>query len=504
MKPLVIFEMANNHMGNLSHAKSIIQKYYTLSKKFNRSIDFAIKFQYRDRSTFIHESFSDSNDKQIERFKTTFLSRAEWKKILDYSRNKFKLVCTPFDEISVANVIKDNFDYLKIASCSATDWPLLETVVKKIKKKKIICSLGGQNEDDISNIISFFITRKLNAKFLYCVAKYPTSSSDLNLAYFQELRKIYGDNIAGISLHENPDEFLSGALGYSMGARVFEKHIGVETKSIKLNKYSVDVYQMEKWLTYLNMAITQVGDVKSRISSIKEEKKQLKNFQRGVFLRENTNKEANSDITIKNVSFNFPLSDGQLSANNYSMFSDFISTKKIKNGDKVLIKDIKIKNTRGKIVEIRNKVRQLAAKANLLIPKLSRIEVSHHYGLDSFYKYGLSMIVIVNKSYCKKYLFMFKNQIHPDQYHKKKKETFLIVYGKVELNIEFNKKKKKMIMKPGEVFTIEPGMIHGFSAMSSSGAVIEEISTESIRSDSYYLDDRITKNKNRKSLISFH
>ena len=221
MKPLVIFEMANNHMGNLSHAKSIIQKYYTLSKKFNRSIDFAIKFQYRDRSTFIHESFSDSNDKQIERFKTTFLSRAEWKKILDYSRNKFKLVCTPFDEISVANVIKDNFDYLKIASCSATDWPLLETVVKKIKKKKIICSLGGQNEDDISNIISFFMTRKLNAKFLYCVAKYPTLSSDLNLAYFQELRKIYGDNIAGISLHENPDEFLSGALGYSMGARVF-------------------------------------------------------------------------------------------------------------------------------------------------------------------------------------------------------------------------------------------------------------------------------------------
>ena len=61
-----------------------------------------------------------------------------------------------------------------------------------------------------------------------------------------------------------------------------------------------------------------------------------------------------------------------------------------------------------------------------------------------------------------------------------------------------------MIMKPGEVFTIEPGMIHAFKALSSTGAVIEEISTESIRTDSYYLDDKITKNKNRKSLISFH
>ena len=504
MKPLVIFEMANNHMGNLSHAKSIIQKYYTLSKKFRPSIDFAIKYQYRDSETFIHKSFFNSSDKQIERFKSTFLSRSDWKTILDYSRNKFKLICTPFDENSVDNVIKDNFEYLKIASCSATDWPLLETVAKKIKKRKIICSLGGQNEDDISNIISFFVTRKLNAQFLYCVAKYPTLSEDLNLSYYQELRNVYGDIVAGISLHENPSEFLSGALGYSMGARVFEKHIGIETNSIKLNKYSVSINQMDKWLTFLNMAITQVGDVKSRLSNLKEEKKQLKNFQRGVFIKDNINIKPHSDITNKNVSFNFPLTTGQLSANNYSMFSDFIPIKEIKSGDKILTKNIRVKNSRGKIVEIRNKVRQLAAKANLLIPKSSRIEVSHHYGLESFYKHGLSMIVIVNQSYCKKYLFLFKNQVHPEQYHKKKKETFLILYGKIELNIKFKNKKKKMIMKSGEVFTIEPEMIHGFTALSPSGAVIEEISTESIKTDSYYIDERITKNKNRKSLISFH
>ena len=138
MKPLVIFEMANNHMGTIGHAKAIIEKYFLLSKKFNKTIDFAIKFQYRDSKSFIHESFIDSDDKQIERFKSTFLTvRADWKKIVSFSKNKFKLVCTPFDEISVENVINDGFDYLKIASCSATDWPLLETVAK-IKRKKII------------------------------------------------------------------------------------------------------------------------------------------------------------------------------------------------------------------------------------------------------------------------------------------------------------------------------------------------------------------------------
>ena len=65
MKPLVIFELSNNHMGSISHARLIIQKYYELSKKFKNKIDFAIKFQYRDSKTFIHKTFYDSNDKQI-------------------------------------------------------------------------------------------------------------------------------------------------------------------------------------------------------------------------------------------------------------------------------------------------------------------------------------------------------------------------------------------------------------------------------------------------------
>jgi len=503
MKPLVIFEMANNHMGSLSHAKSIIRKYYQLSKKFRKTIDFAIKFQYRDSKTFIHESYLSSNDKHVLRFKSTFFSREKWKKIINFSRKRFKLICTPFDEPSVLNVIKDKFDYLKIASCSATDWPLLEFIAKRIKNKKIICSLGGASRDEISNVISFLSTRSLNVHFLYCVANYPTESKDLNLIYFQELKNLYGEKIKGISLHEDPNEFLSGAIGYSMGARIFEKHIGVVTNSIKLNKYSVNVRQMENWLNYLNMSISQVGAVKQRDLNILKEKKHLKKFQRGVYFKKNIGKKVGEKINFKNVSFHFPLAKGQLAANDYSVFSDFKTKKTINKGNKLLIKDVKINNLRGKTIEIRNKVRDLATRANIVTPKYSRIEISHHYGLEKFFKYGLCMIVIINQSYCKKYLFLFKNQIHPSQLHKQKQETFLILFGTVQLDISFNNKRKKKIMKPGEIFTIKPGMIHKFKALSSAGAVIEEISTESIPTDSYYLDKNITKILNRKSYISF-
>ena len=41
------------------------------------------------------------------------------------------------------------------------------------------------------------------------------------------------------------------------------------------------------------------------------------------------------------------------------------------------------------------------------------------------------MIEIVNLIYCKKYLFLLYNQEHPAQYHKKKQETFLMIYGKI-------------------------------------------------------------------------
>jgi len=114
------------------------------------------------------------------------------------------------------------------------------------------------------------------------------------------------------------------------------------------------------------------------------------------------------------------------------------------------------------------------------------------------------MIVVINQSYCKKYLFLFKNQTHPSQFHKKKQETFLVIFGKIRLNIINSKKRKVKIMRAGEIFTIKRGMIHKFKALSPEGAIIEEISTESIPSDSYYLDEEISKNKNRKSYIAFH
>ena len=114
------------------------------------------------------------------------------------------------------------------------------------------------------------------------------------------------------------------------------------------------------------------------------------------------------------------------------------------------------------------------------------------------------MITIFNNLYCKKLLFLLKNQEHPEQFHKKKKETFFILYGKVYLKVRNKKKIVKRILKSGELFTINQNDIHSFKSLSNSGSIIEELSSESNKQDSYYVDKKINNNKNRKSLIALN
>ena len=69
-KPLIIFEMANNHMGSVDHGKKIINSLKEQAKFFD--FDFAVKFQYRVLDTFIHPEYKDRMDlKFVKRFSET-------------------------------------------------------------------------------------------------------------------------------------------------------------------------------------------------------------------------------------------------------------------------------------------------------------------------------------------------------------------------------------------------------------------------------------------------
>ena len=495
MKTLVILEMANNHMGSISHAKKIIKKFSYVTKKFSNKIDFALKFQYRDRETFIHESYKHSDDKYVKRFQSTFFSDSEWNKLIKFSKKYFKLACTPFDETSADKVFKQNFDYVKIASCSVTDWPLVEYIYKKYrkKKKKIIASLGGLSETDIIKITSYFKNRKVDISFLYCVAKYPSSSNELNLSFFNYLKKKYGEKIIGFSTHEDPEIEISPAVAHGAGVRIFEKHVGLQTREIKLNKYSVSPDKLKKWLANLYVSIEMWGSIRSRNKNLDKEQTQLNAFKRGIYL--NKNIKSKKIIKKSDLYFAFPAEKNQLTANESQRFNLLITKKNLTENSPLFFKDVKIIDNQSPIKKIREKIRGLLNVAKIILPKNPRLIVSHHYGIENFYKYGITMIDVINHSYCKKLIIMLPGQKHPAQFHKKKEESFFILYGTIKLILG----KNKHYLKAGDLKTIKKGQVHFFST--KRGAIIEELSTTSITSDSYYLDKKIIENKKRKSFI---
>jgi N-acetylneuraminate synthase len=495
MKTLVILEMANNHMGSIGHAKKIIKKFSNVTKKFSDKIDFAFKFQYRDSETFIHKSYENSDDKFVKRFQSTFFSDKEWENLIRFSKKYFKIACTPFDETSADKVFKQNFDYVKIASCSVTDWPLVEYIYKnyKKKKKKLIASLGGLSETDIIKVTSYFKNRKVDISFLYCVAKYPSASHDLNLSYFNYLKKKYGERIIGFSTHEDPEIEISPAVAHGAGVKIFEKHVGVKTQKIKLNKYSASPEKLEKWLGNLYSSIKIWGSVKSRNKNLNKEQLQLSAFKRGIYLKNNIKGKKN--IKKSDLYFAFPSEKNQLTANHLQRFSLITAQNNLIKDSPLFFKDVKISDNQSPIIKIREKIRGLLNIAKITLPKNPRLIISHHYGIERFFEYGITMIDVINHSYCKKLIIMLPGQKHPAQFHKTKEESFFILYGRIKLLLG----KEKHYLKTGDLKTIKKGQIHFFST--KKGAIIEELSTTSIKSDSYYLDKKIVENKDRKSFI---
>jgi len=133
----------------------------------------------------------------------------------------------------------------------------------------------------------------------------------------------------------------------------------------------------------------------------------------------------------------------------------------------------------------------------VVVPPKVELEISHHYGIDRFDEFGLTMMTVVNREYCKKLIVLLPGQKHPEQYHKVKEETFHILYGSAWINLNGNVRTHQT----GEVVVVERGMKHSFGT--EKGVVIEEISSTHQMEDSFYTDPDIAKNEYRKTLLTY-
>ncbi len=129
-------------------------------------------------------------------------------------------MATAFDEPSVDLIEEMNFDIIKIASCSSTDWPLLNKIVET--NKPIIISTAGVKLKDVDNIVSFLQHREKDFALMHCVGEYPTGEENLQLNQIDLFKNRYKNITVGFSTHENPNNYDTGAIAVAKGATILE------------------------------------------------------------------------------------------------------------------------------------------------------------------------------------------------------------------------------------------------------------------------------------------
>lgn len=160
-----IFEMANNHQGSVEHAKKIINEFSSLAMKMN--INAAVKLQFRQLDTFIHEDYKSSDLKFVKRFNSTRLSKEQFSEIVDHIKQSGLVpIATPFDNESLPWFSDLDIPVVKVASCSIDDWPLLNDICKI--NKKIIISTAGADFKTLKKV--YHCSSQMVETLLSCIA----------------------------------------------------------------------------------------------------------------------------------------------------------------------------------------------------------------------------------------------------------------------------------------------------------------------------------------------
>lgn len=482
---IFVFDLANNHQGSLEHGKNIITAVGEKVAKWG--VNGVMKFQYRQLDTFIHPDHqSQSDEKYVQRFQSTRLTEADNQALYEQARSAgLRTMCTPFDEGSVDVIVERGFDYIKVASCSAKDWPLLEKIAAATMP--VVFSTGGLTLSDIDKLVSFFEHRGVPAAMMHCVSIYPTPPESCHLNHIDVLRNRYSKHVVGWSTHENQDDTAPVTIAMAKGARMFERHVGIETDKISLNAYSSTPQQVDRWLGAYVHARKICGPGDGKVIE-QAESDSLKALSRGVYAARDI--EAGETIDREDIYFAMPFSDGQLASGEWvsgMVLQTAVASDGAISGDSVSQPEVPdfaiLKNA---IHEIKALLREARVELNSEFD----LEFSHHYGKRKFPEIGTTIINCINREYCKKILVQLPGQRHPEHFHKRKEETFQILYGVLESEIDGQHR----TLHPGQTALIQPGTWHNF--WSDSGCVFEEVSTTHFDNDSVY-NDRIINNMDR-------
>ena len=222
-KTFIVAEAGLNHNGSLTIAKKLIDG----AKKAKCD---AIKFQSflpdsrvskKVKSEKYSEKIIGTQESIHQLFSRLSLNFDTQKKIFTYAkREKIFIFSTPFDIESADFLEKLGVSAYKIASADLVNLPLIKHVAKK--NKPIIISTGMSKISEIDDAIETVrSTGNRNLAVLHCNSSYPSTHSEVNLKFMNNLKSLY--NIP-VGFSDHTTDLLASKSAITLGADIIERH----------------------------------------------------------------------------------------------------------------------------------------------------------------------------------------------------------------------------------------------------------------------------------------
>ena len=219
----VIAEVGQNHQGDPELAIEYIRVFANAGAN-------AIKFQTRDNKHLFSEEAYEAPYHSENAFAPTYGKHREALELDTKYLPLLKKECesqgvffmsTPFDEPSLGILDSLNTDILKVASFDIGNLPFLDKIGKT--RRPVVMSIGGGKLEHVIDSVHVIQKYHSDISILHCVSEYPCEYRKLGLENIKRLIQKFPNLAIGLSDHFNGT--LSGPIAYTLGARIFEKHV---------------------------------------------------------------------------------------------------------------------------------------------------------------------------------------------------------------------------------------------------------------------------------------
>lgn len=293
--PYFIAEVNSSHNGSIEVAKEMID----IIKEIGAD---AVKFQSWSSNSLYSKDYYKDNPISKRFFDKFSFNNTKFNEIFDYCNKKgISFASTPYSNSEVDYLINiAKVPFIKIASMDINNNLYLQYIAKT--GSAIVLSTGMSTYEEVDKAIDILKSSGCkNLCVLHCVSLYPVDYKDINLNNILYLKDKYRDIPIGFSDHSIGYEVPSAAI--ALGAVLIEKHFTLDKSKIGMdNQMATEPDEFKKMIEACKNVYESLGS-KERVV-LDAEKEQLKKMRRSIV----TTKELkNGDkITLEDIDFKRP------------------------------------------------------------------------------------------------------------------------------------------------------------------------------------------------------